>query len=369
MSLNDKLISKGVSRRDFMKLCTMVTATFGVSNALAPKVAEAAEGAVSKPPVIWLEAQDCAGCSTSMLSAINPSPGELILDMISLRYHETVMAAAGHQAEEAMQETIKKGGYVLVVEGSIPTADDRFCVIGGKNFIETFREAAAGAAAIIALGACATYGGFVKVGPTKGVGVAEIIKDDPNLKDKPVINIPGCPAKPAWLIAVILHYITFGTVPELDADLRPKAFFSTLLHDNCPRRGHFENGNFTTDWNDPEQTKWCLLLMGCKGPKTFTDCAQVWWNDGANFCINAGSPCAGCTQKEFYGDFTPLYEKQDMFKMPGLGGIDADKAGKVLGGAAAVAVGAHLAASVATGRIGKKQDHGDAEGKGKEGRK
>ncbi len=78
--------------------------------------------------------QDCAGCSESFLRASRPSAADVVLDVLSVDYHETIMAAAGHQAEEAKAKTIAAGGYLLVVEGSIPTAEDGIhCCIGGRS--------------------------------------------------------------------------------------------------------------------------------------------------------------------------------------------------------------------------------------------
>ncbi len=348
----EKLAAKGVSRRDFVKLCAATTAAFGLSKVFVPQVVEAAETAVKKPAVIWLEGQDCAGCSESLLATLKPDAATLVLDVISLRYHETIMAGAGEHAEEARRKTMEEGGYVLVVEGSIPLADDRFCKIGGKSFREMLLETAKNAAAIVAVGACATYGGIPKAGPTNAAGVLDVIKD------KPVINLPMCPGKPSQLVATLLYFITFKRAPELDKYGRPKVFYSNLLHDNCPRRGHFENGQFLTDWNDPSQKEWCLLMKGCKGPKTYTDCAQVWWNDGANFCINAGSPCSGCAQPEFYADFNPLYTKTEMFNLPGLGQMNVDSLGKAIGGLAAAGVAVHLAGKLITGNGSEKDSKG-----------
>lgn len=352
MELIKYLNSRGVNRRDFLKLMGATAAVLGLSELQAPSVAEAVEAGVKKPPVIWLHGQECTGCTTSMLSTFDPGPAEVVLDLLSIRYHETIMAGSGHVAEQALHETIKEGGYVLVVEGSIPTVDGRFMTIGGKPFDEILKESAANAAAIIALGACAAYGGIPAAGPTGAKGVQDFIKD------KPVINIPGCPAKPTWLFGTVMHYLMFKKVPPLDEYGRPKAFFGNLLHDNCPRRGHFERGEFLRDWNDPAQSQYCLLVMGCKGPKTYSDCAQSFWNDGVNFCIGAGSPCAGCTQPEFYAaadiddrpGFAPLYVKQDSFKLPGIGGVDAKKAGVIVTGATVAGLGLHFGGKVATGR-------------------
>lgn len=363
MDFQSRLEAKGLKRRDFIKLIAAVTTAMGLPAIYEPKIAQAVENAASKPSVVWLEGQDCTGCTESILSSFNPGPAEIVLDLLSIRYHETIMAGSGGVAESWLDENIKQGGYLLVVEGSIPTVDDRFLTIGGRPFRNILEEASAKAAAVVPIGACACYGGIPAAGPTGAKGVQDIIKG------KPIINIPGCPVKPNWLLGTILHYLIFNQVPPLDSNKRPLAYFGSLLHDNCPRRGHFEKGEFLTDWNDPHQKDFCLLLRGCKGPKTYTDCAQSWWNDGVNFCINASSPCAGCTQPEFYAagasdhrvGLAPLYMKTDTMNLPGIGGVNPETVGKVVTGAAVVGAGIHLVGNIATGRL-KEQ-------KGEEGRR
>lgn len=353
MDLLDKLAGKGIKRRDFMKLCATAAAAFSLPAGFRRDIAYATEQAMKKPPVIWLEGQDCAGCSESLFASLNPSVEEIVLSMISLRYHELIMAGSGTVAEQAREETIKEGGYIMVVEGSIPKADDRFCVVSGKSFREIVLETAQNAGVVIGAGSCAFYGaGIVGPTPSEGGGVAEFVKN------KPVINLPTCPVKPSRLVSTIMYYLTTGKIPPLDKYQRPLAFYSDLLHDNCPRRGQFEKGNFLTDWNDPQQREYCLLLKGCKGPKTYTDCAQVWWNEGAGFCINAGAPCAGCTQPEFYGGFTPLYDKQEIFNIGPGKIVNLDSIGAAMAGAAAAGVAIHGLGRVLSGR-GDKQDQDD----------
>jgi hydrogenase small subunit len=291
-----------ISRRDFMKYCAGAAAVLGLSELeFFEKVSEAMASAGSKPPVIWLEGQDCAGCTVSLAGALNPPAASIILDKLSIRYHETVMAGSGYLAEATLEDTIKQGGYVLCVEGSIPTADDRFCMIGGRPFRQTVLEAAEKAGAIIAVGACAAYGGIPAAGPTGAVGVQKIVKD------KPIINLPTCPVHTDHLVGSILYFLTTGGVPPLDDKGRPKMYFGELLHDNCRRRSYFDNEMFLTDWNDPEQKNWCLYKKGCKGPDTYADCAVRRWNDGQNFCIDCGAGCMGCAEPEFYGGMAPLY--------------------------------------------------------------
>ena len=292
-----------LSRRDFIKLCGGVTAAVGLAE-LFPieKVAQALEAAVKKPPVIWLEGQDCAGCTISLISLEDPTPASLILDKISMRYHETIMAGAGHIAEKVLEDTSKEGGYVLIVEGSIPSADDRYCLVGGKPFKKTVEEAARNAAVIIGVGACSAFGGIPGGTPSKGLPVSKIVPD------KTVINLSTCPVHMDHLAGTVLYYLVTKKAPPLDKLNRPLMYFGTLVHDNCRRRAHFDDEHFLTDWNDPKQQDWCLLQKGCKGPETYGDCPIRRWNNGINFCIDAGAPCQGCSEPGFYVKNSPLYD-------------------------------------------------------------
>ncbi len=218
-----------LTRRDFLKVASATLALLGLSQALTPKVVKALEESLGKPAVVWLEGQDCAGCVESFLNSLEPPAVSILLDTISLRYNETAMVASGHQAEEALDKTIAEGGYILVIEGSIPLAEDGlFCTIGDKTFKDIVRDTAKNAAAIICVGSCATYGGIPRSGPTDAVGYLyrgtqkHHYYDD--VGDKPVINLPTCPLHCERLVAVIVHYLTFGTVPELDKFQRPVAF-------------------------------------------------------------------------------------------------------------------------------------------------
>jgi hydrogenase small subunit len=222
------------------------------------------------------------------------------------------MAASGHQAEDALKATIAEGGYVLVIDGSIPMAQNgRFCMIGGRPFKDIVRETAKNAAAIICVGSCATYGGIPRSGPTDAVGYLFRGTQKHGLFDdvgpKPVINLPTCPVHNERLVATIIHYLTFKTVPELDAYNRPLAFYGKLQHDNCARRGNFERRRFVTDFKNPDQQGFCLILKGCKGPIAFQDCWERLWNQRANYCIQSGVPCVACSQPEFYNETSPLY--------------------------------------------------------------
>lgn len=338
-SFGEILKNYGVSRRDFLKYCTAVGATLSLSPALAPRIAEAIEKD-ERPPVIWLEFQDCAGDSESLLRANRPTVAEIVLDYLSVDYHETIMAAAGHQAEAAKKKTVEeyKGKYICVVEGSIPVADDGiYCTIGGKTAVDILKEVGGNAAFIIAVGTCATYGGLPAAypNPTNAKGVKEL------LPEKTVINLPGCPMNVDNLTGTIVHYLLFGAPPVMDTFLRPKFAYGKRIHDNCERRAHFDAGQFVQTWGDEGHRQgWCLYKMGCKGPETFHNCPTVRWNEGTSWPVMAGHGCAGCSEPGFWDTMTPLYNR--LPNVPGFGvEVTATKIGTAVVGASAVIFGVH----------------------------
>ena len=248
---------KGLSRREFLKFCAGTAAAFGLSDLFtAEMIAEALESAAKKPPLIWLEGQDCAGCTISLISVENPGPASLILDKLSVRYHETIMAASGHIAEKAREDTIKEGGYVLVVEGSIPSADDRFCMVGGHPFRQIVKETAERAAAIIGVGACTAFGGIPRATPSKGIPLSKVVPG------KTIINLSTCPVHMDHLVGTIVYYLVTRKVPPRDKHGRPLMYYGMSVHENCRRHQHFDAGEYLTDWNDPKQRNWCLLEKG-----------------------------------------------------------------------------------------------------------
>ena len=293
----------GVSRRDFVKFCSGIAATLGLSSALAPRVAQAVEQAAAngkrRPAVIWLSGQECTGCTESLLRASHPTLERLILDLVSLDYHETLSAAAGHQAEAAKHASMEenKGNYLLVVDGSIPTKDGGiYCKIADRTIREHVEEAAEHAAAVIAIGSCASWGGIPAAGnnPTGAVGVKKI------LPGKTVVAIPGCPPNPYNFLSTVVHFLTFGKLPALDALGRPKFAYGRLIHENCERRAHFDAGRFAVEFGDEGHRKgWCLYKLGCKGPMTYANCPAVLFGDvgPGSWPVGTGHPCFGCTEE------------------------------------------------------------------------
>lgn len=303
MSMTERLFGGGISRRDFIKTCVAATAVMGLPFGLASKVAAAAQ-APDRPPVIWLHFQECTGCSETLLRANHPTPATLLLDMISLDYHETLMAGSGHQAEKSLHDSMKAnhGKYILIVEGAIPTKENGiYCKVGGKTALESLRSAAAGAAAVISIGTCASFGGIQAAAPnpTGAVGVKDIIKD------KPIINIPGCPPSPYNLLSTVLYYLTFKKLPELDQLGRPKFAYGRRIHEHCERRPHFDAGRFAKAYGHATHAEgYCLYKLGCKGPATYANCSVQRFNDVGVWPVSVGHPCIGCTEPDIMFNLT-----------------------------------------------------------------
>jgi hydrogenase small subunit len=288
----------GISRRDFLKFCTGVAATLGLPASAAFQIAHAVANP-KRPSVIWLSAQECTGCTESLLRSTHPTLEHLILDLISLDYHEALSTPAGHLAEEVKHQSMKEnyGNYLLVVDGSIPTKDGGiYCKVANKTMQEHLAESAAGAAAIVAIGSCASWGGIPASGPnpTGAVPVSKIITD------KPVVNIPGCPPNPYNFLSTVLYFVTFGKLPALDQKNRPLFAYGRLIHENCERRPHFDAGRFAVEFGDEGHRKgWCLYKLGCKGPETYANCPAILFGDvGAGaWPVGTGHPCFGCTEE------------------------------------------------------------------------
>ena len=306
-NLGEYLRMQGVSRRGFLKFCSATASLMALPPSAVSQVAEALATA-RRPSVIWMSFQECTGCTESLTRSHAPTVESLIFDAISLDYHHTLQAAAGHGAEAAREAAMEenKGEYILVVDGSIPNGNNGYSTIAGISNHDMLIEAAANCFAIVAVGTCAAFGGLPNANPnpTGAVSVSEIIKD------KPIINVSGCPPIPVVITGVLAHFLTFGTIPELDALGRPAAFFGQNIHDRCYRRPFYERGQFAETFDDEGARKgWCLYKLGCKGPTTYNACATLKWNQGTSFPIQSGHGCIGCSEPRFWdkgGFYDPI---------------------------------------------------------------
>ena len=345
----EAIIKQGYSRRDFMKFTTYMAAYMGLQNSAIGQITKALE-TTPRLPVIWEHYQECTCCSESFIRSDHPIVADILLDKISLDYTETLMAAAGEQAEAAKHATMKKyhGEYILCVEGSIPLGDDgQYCCIAGKTALEQFKEAAEGAKAIIAWGSCASNGCVQSAhpNPTQATPIHKLIKN------KPIIRVPGCPPIGEVMAGVIVHVVAFGRLPELDRMNRPKAFYAKRVHDSCYRRAYYDAGLFAETFDDQNAKKgYCLYKVGCKGPMTYNSCGTIKWNNGVSYPIQSGHGCIGCSEDNFW-DNGPIYER--LTALPGFGiETTADSVGKAVTGALAVGIGVHAVA----GTIAKRKE-------------
>ena len=351
------LTSHGVSRRRFLQYCAGLTATLALPSRMSAHLARGlAQAATSGGPhrVVWLEFQDCAGCTESFLRGQDPDVATLVLGMISLDYQETLMAAAGHQAEQARQAAIAEPGYLLIVEGSIPHGDmPGACTIGGRSASDLLTESARNAAAIVAVGTCASFGGIpaANPNPTGAVPAQNLVSG------VPLINVSGCPPNGDNIAATIAHWVSFGGLPAADELGRPLFAYGDRIHDHCDRRAYFDAGMFATDFGDEAHADgWCLYKLGCKGPSTFHNCPTLRWNEGTSWPVDAGHGCIGCSQPRFWDTMTPFYAT-----LPNVAGFGAEATADQVGEAVVIGTAALFAAhgvgKAVQRRLAARQEH------------
>lgn len=356
--LRDELEYRGVSRREFLRFCGSMAALLAMPGTAASMIAANIEQA-PRPVLVWLEFQDCAGNTESFLRASHPTVADLILDTISLNYHETLMAAAGHQAEEALAKTLTdyRGKYIALVEGSIPTgAGGAYCTIGGRSGLQIAREVCGGAAATIAVGTCATFGGIPAAhpNPTGALSVGDAVPGVKNL-----VNMSACPMNAENITALLVYYMTMKQWPPLDQYRRPLFAYGKFIHDNCERRANFDAGEYVEAWGDEAHRHGaCLYKMGCKGPATSQNCPSVRWNEGTNWPIGCGHPCIGCAEPNFWDTMTPFY--RHLPNVPGFNvGSSVDVIGLTAAGVVAAASAAHGVGQMIKHHSGSKPSDSD----------
>ncbi len=287
-----------MNRREFLQISSRLAALMGLTGSAAGALADAVKQlAAGTAPVLWLQGQSCSGCSVSLLNSHPLSPAELLTRYISLSFHQTLSTATGEMAAGAVEASIQAGGYVLVVEGSVPAGMPEACQFHHEPFAAQLERAAKAANCVVAVGTCSAFGGIpaAENNPTGAVSVPKFLAQAG--VNKPVVTIPGCPAHPDWIVGTLAHVLKFG-LPALDELGRPKAFFSRLVHDQCPRFADYERERFASAPGE----EGCLFKLGCAGPLTKADCSLRLWNSGTNFCINAGAPCIGCANPDFCRD-------------------------------------------------------------------
>lgn len=259
------------------------------------------EGRIQKRNLIWLELTGCAGNIISLLDGGDPDFKSLVTQLTHLLYDNSLMAAQGEAAMEQLFGAVG-GDYILAVEGAVSTRDNGLYTIIGRwkgrpvTAYEVIGLLGEGAAHVIAVGTCASDGGIsaARPNPAGCVGIQ-------NLLNRKVIKLPGCPCHPDWFMGTLAHILLFGE-PEMDNRQRPLMFYSTLIHDMCPRRPYFDQGIFASQLGE----KTCMFKLGCRGPVTRVDCPLRKWNERVNWPIGDDSPCIGCAMFGFPDKMEPF---------------------------------------------------------------
>ncbi len=333
------LLARGMTRRTFIKLSSAMAAALALPASYAPRIAAALETA-PRLPVIWVRGQTCSGNTESFLRSPDPTIETLLLDTLSLEYHQSLMATSGAGADAARATAMERypKGYVAVVEGSIPDgASGAYCLVGGRPVRDVAREVIAGALAVIAVGSCAVDGGAPAApgGLTEAHGIRGIAGDTK------LIALPGCPMNVVNLVSVIVHYLTFNEWPALDLASRPLAAYGNLIHNECERRPHFEFGEFALAWGDEgAQRGWCLYKVGCKGPESMGNCPVVRYGEGVSWNIRAGHGCIGCVTPNFWEQMGPAYRRLPS-PVPFLPNLTTDVVGAAMVGGIGAVAAAH----------------------------
>lgn len=311
-----------ISRRDFIRWAVAVPASLSFTEGFLGKLSAALQDAIKEYPIIWLQASTCSGCSVSVINTIHPSIKNVILEQVlpgnklTLNYHGTLMAATGSLSVQAARDAVTKykGKYVFIMEGAVPTKEKGvYGNIGEEDdkpisMLEWVDFLGKNAMAALTVGTCAAYGGFPsgEPNPSGSMGLTEAFN---MLKiSTPIINIPGCPCHPDWFIGTVAKILLYGMPKpkELDEQGRLKLFFNRSVHSRCINRDYMDDGIFASRFGE----EGCLLELGCKGPFTYSDCPIRLWNGSVNWCINAGAPCIGCTEKGFPDAHSPIYQRR-----------------------------------------------------------
>jgi hydrogenase small subunit len=293
------------------------------------------DGPLTELHVFWLAGMSCDGCSVAVTGATNPSVEDLLSGSIPgmprvILHHPVLSIGAGAEFVRPFHDA-KNGElgapYVVVMEGSIPDdqslAEGYFSAMGAGGFdpdsdtdqpnkvTDWVRLLAPGAAAFIAIGTCATWGGIPAAAGniTGSMSLMDYLgKDYRSALGVPVVNLPGCsPVGDNFteLVAAILLFLQgVGPLPEFDELGRPAWQFGETVHRHCVRAGYYEEGDFAERPGDKE----CLVDIGCWGPVVQCNITERGAINHMGGCMVAGGACIGCTMPGFPDKFAPFYK-------------------------------------------------------------
>jgi len=282
--------------------CNMVECKLATARRIAEEaVIKIMNQEIPKMNAIWIEITGCSGNIISFLESDNPNAYEILKNLVNITFDDTIMGAEGNAAYANFLDTLNTD-FILLVDGAVSRAANGayniVAIYNGKpvTAYEALSQAAARAKYILAVGTCASYGGIsaARPNPSECTSVRTAI-------NRAVIQLPGCPCHPDWVVGTIAHLIMDG-MPALDSDNRPVMFYGTTIHDNCTRRGFFDEGKFAENFGDPG----CMFRLGCRGPVTRTDCPRRKWNGYVNWPVENNTCCIGCAQPYFPDGMEPF---------------------------------------------------------------
>ncbi len=301
------------SRREFLRMGSILAAGLGLGRAAAPALAEGLLRIFQRQKrVLWLQGLSCTGCSVSFLNCDEPGPLEIVTQVVSLVFHPNISATQGAQAMETIRKAIAEGGYFLVFEGAVAPGMPEACMVGGRPLNELLAEALRRAELVIAAGSCAAFGGLpaAEGNVTGAIGLGEFMRSRQIPVEKRLLNCPGCPVHPVSLVGTIAYAAGKGYPPVDPELLTPDFAFKHSVHDDCPRFHYWQKSVFATKFGEDG----CLFKLGCLGPLSRTDCPRRQWNGGVNWCIRAGAPCVACTSVDFGRRASfPFYRKGEEY--------------------------------------------------------
>ena len=258
-----------------------------------------------KKSIVWIQGITCNGDSHSFF---NYSQMKSFAKNFDIVYHPLLV---GNYNLKDILNSDDSYDY-LIVEGSFTKVKD-YVDRSGYSFGELIDNLAKKVRYIICAGTCASFGGIFRERDKKNISGALYGGDKKGGywdKNHKVINIPGCPLHPKWLVDT-LFALKEGREPLLDEYLRPKEVYSYFVHHGCMRNEYFEWKIDTKSFGEKEG---CLFYdHGCRGPMTHANCNKILWNEVSSK-TRAGSPCLGCTEPDFPRD--NVYETKKYMSLP-----------------------------------------------------
>lgn len=305
-----------LTRRAFLKRCRDISLLMCGSTLMTRSLADGFIKLVNNPPPIaFIHAQNCMGCTTSMMYGNDFDFLDFLANVGRLELHPSLSFRQGSDYLDNLNRIAAKGDYLLVIEGSIPSRPREACYLGSEPLYNVLAGYAARARMVISSGTCASHGGIPASGGnlTGALSVAAYLQKQ---KVKvPVLRIPGCPAHPDHIMGTLAYIASTGKAPLLTKDTHlNQEYFGEVIHNRCSRYQYFSQDLFVEDFSRDKNN--CLLKKGCRGPITASDCPLRRWNQRTSVCIESNTPCVGCMNSHWPFDSDLYLETETVEDLP-----------------------------------------------------